>query len=207
MLRADPETTFVACGARLFGVDGMDRGPLYDGCIPREGRETWRGLLARNTIATPCVVAWRAALHRAGGFDAALAVAEDQDLWIRLSLQGRLGYLDAHLVRVHVTPVSVSGVGTQLGARQQMQVTIPMIRRHVAQQRARLSRREVRRILGERLCRVGRAAYSHRLYAEGLALVLEATLRGYRPAENLLFLAVASPPARWLKRRLGVGAG
>jgi glycosyltransferase involved in cell wall biosynthesis len=203
LLQSDPSLLFVACGARLFGLDGQDRGPLYDGRVPRAGAEAWRGLLSRNTIATPCVLAWREALLAAGGFDARLPVAEDQDLWIRLSLAGRLGYLDACLVRVYVTRGSVSGVGTPLGARQQMQVTIPMIRRHLAALRSRLSRDERRRILGERLCRVGRAAYSHRLYRPGLAMVLEASLLGFRPLENLAFLAVASPPARWLKRRLG----
>ena len=132
-------------------------------------------------------------------------MAEDQDLWIRLALRGRLGYLDAFLVRVHVTRISVSGVGTPLGSRQQIDVTIPMLRRHVAALRDRLSRAERRAILGERLCRVGRAAYSDRHYAAGLALVAQAIGHGYRPAENVMFLLIASPPARWLKRRLGWG--
>jgi len=202
LLRADPGTVFVACGARLFGLDGQDRGPLYDGCIPCAGGQSWRGLLARNTIATSSVVAWRAALQAVAGFDASLPVAEDQDLWIRLSLHGRLGYLDEPLVHMHVTPTSVSGVGTPLGAHQQLRVTLPLIRRHVAQQRGKLSRGEARRILGERLARAGRAAYSYEIYGRGLALVLEASLLGYRPVENLVFLAVASPPARLLKRWL-----
>ncbi len=199
-LIADPAAVFVACGARLIGLDGRDHGPLFDGNIPHAGDAAWRFLLARNTIATPCVAVRRAALLQAGGFDPALPVAEDQDLWIRLSLLGRLAYVDQALVRVHVTPVSVSGVGTGLGARQQIEITLPMIRRHVAAQRARLSRREVRGIMGERLCRVGRAAYSYGQYHDGLALVLEAMALGYRPLENLLFLASASPPGRWLKR-------
>ncbi len=203
LLLAEPDAVFTACGARLFGLDGQDRGPLYDGRIPVTGNAAWRGLLARNTIATPCVVAWRRDLLALGGFDPALSVAEDQDLWIRLALRGRLAYLDAFLVKVHVTPVSVSGVGTPLGAQQQMDITIPMIRRHVAAQRARLSRREVRGILGERLCRVGRSAYSFGLYRPGLAMVLEAMTLGFRPLENLLFLLSASPPGRWLKRQLG----
>lgn len=202
LLQADPACSFVACGARLVTLDGRDGGPLFGGQIPQAGDDAWRGLLARNTIATPCVVAWRRALEAACGFDAGLTVAEDQDLWIRLSLAGRLAYLDAHLVRVHMTAISVSGVGTALGARQQVQITIPMIRRHVAAQRARLSRREARAILGERLCRVGRSAYGFGLYREGLAMVLAASLYGFRPLENLLYLVIASPPARWLKRML-----
>ena len=206
LLLADERMVFVACGARLIGVDGQDRGPLYDSDIPQAGDEAWRGLLARNTIGTPCVVAWRHVLTELGGFNPGLPVGEDQDLWIRLSLRGRLGYLDEPLVRVHATPRSLSGVGSQLGVRQQMQVTIPMIRRHIEQQHGRLSRREIRHILGQRLCRVGRSAYSYQLYAVGLPMVLEAMFMGYRPMENLVFLMVASPPARWLKRQLGIGA-
>lgn len=204
LLLADPRTDFVACGARLIDAGGHDRGPLYDGRIPQAGGQAWRGLLARNTIATPCVVAWRRALLAAGGFDPGLAVAEDQDMWLRLAMRGRLGYLDELLVRVHVTPSSVSGVGTGAGARQQRDITLPMVRRHLARQRGALSAREVRHILGERLGRVGRASYSHRDYAEGLLLVARAMLHGDRPAGNLLFLLVAAPPARWLKRLLGL---
>ncbi len=206
LLRSDERMVFVACAARLIGVDGQDRGPLYENGTPVIGDDTWRGLLARNTIGTPCVVVWRRALIELGGFKAALPVGEDQDMWIRLSLHGRFGYIDEPLVRVHATPRSLSGVGSQSGAHMQLQVTIPMIRGHIAAQRHRLSRQEVRRILGERLGRAGRAAYSYQLYAEGLPLVLEAMLLGYRPLENLLFLAIASPPARWLKQRMGFGS-
>lgn len=198
----EPGTVFVACGARLVSVDGQDLGPLFGGQIPAAGTAAWRGLLARNTIATPCVAVWRRDLLAVGGFDAALPVAEDQDLWIRLSLHGRLGYVDAHLVWVHMTAISVSGVGTGLGARQQMQITLPMIRRHLAAQRHRLSRGEIRAILGERLCRAGRSAYSFGLYRQGAAMVLAAAWYGFEPLRNLLFLASASPPGRWLKRQV-----
>lgn len=205
LLLAEPSAVFVACGARLVGQDGTDRGPLYDGRIPDAGAEAWRGLLAHNTIATPCVVAWRHALAAVGPFDATLPVAEDQDMWLRLAMHGRLAYLDAFLVRVHVTPVSVSGVGTALGSRQQRAITLPLVRRHLAAKCAELSRREVRHILATRLGRVGRASYSDRDYLAGLALVARAMWFGDRPAGNLLFLLSASPPGRWLKRigRLG----
>ena len=194
---------FVACGARLFAEDGSDLGPLYNGQIPAEGTEAWRGLLARNTIATPCVLAWRRELQAVGGFDAALPVAEDQDLWLRLALRGRLRYLDAHLVRVHRTSASVSGVGTALGARQQVQVTLPMIERHLAANRARLSAAEIRRIRGQRRLLVGRGACWTGAWAEGAPLVLSAMLLGHRPLEGVRVLLATLPPVRWLRRRLG----
>jgi hypothetical protein len=194
---------FVACGACLFDESGKNLGPLYDGEIPREGAEAWRGLLARNTIATPCVVAWKAALDAAGGFDPALPVAEDQDLWIRLALRGTLRYVDAHLVRVHRTPISVSGVGTALGARQQIEITLPMVERHIEANRARLSAAEVRKIRGGRRLRVGRGACWTGAWAEGAPLVLSAMLLGYQPLQGLRVLLATAPPVRWLRRRLG----
>lgn len=199
LLCAPPAAAFVACGARLFAEDGADLGPLYDGQIPLAGGQAWRGLLARNTIATPTVLAWRDELLAAGGFDVALPVAEDQDMWIRLALRGRLAYLDEQLVRVHRTPISVSGVGTGLGYRQQLQFTLPMIERHIAANRARLAQGEVARIRGGRLARIGRAAYWHGAYADGLRLVGRAILLGDRPLANALFLAKAAPPLRWLR--------
>jgi hypothetical protein len=193
------DASFAACGARLFAEDGKDLGPLYDGEIPEEGTESWRGLLARNTIATSCVVAWRRDLDAAGGFDPALPVAEDQDLWIRLALRGRLRYLDATLVHMHHTKISVSGVGTALGARQQMQFTLPMVERHIAANRARLSAAEVRRIRGGRLLRIGRGACWTGAWAEGAHLVLSAALLGYRPLEGFRVVARLGlrPKPRW----------
>jgi glycosyltransferase involved in cell wall biosynthesis len=196
-------STFVACGAELFDEAGKNLGPLYDGEIPEEGEKTWRGLLARNTIATPCVIAWRHALLAAGGFDPALPVAEDQDLWIRLAQRGSFRYVDAHLVRVHRTGTSVSGVGTALGARQQIRITLPMIERHIAANRARLSRNEIRAIRGGRRLRVGRGACWTGAWAEGVPLVVSAMLLGYRPWEGLRTLLATAPPVRWLRRRLG----
>jgi glycosyltransferase involved in cell wall biosynthesis len=201
LLCAAPDAVFIACGARLYAETGEDLGALYDGQIPDAGAAAWRGLLARNTIATPTVVVWRHHLLAAGGFDAGLEVAEDQDMWIRLALRGRLLYLDEQLVRVHRTPISVSGVGTRLGYRQQLQVTLPMIERHIAANRHRLTRREVAHILGGRIARIGRAAYWHGAYADGLRLILRAIWLGDRPVANLRFLVTALPAARWLKTR------
>jgi glycosyltransferase involved in cell wall biosynthesis len=194
------DADFVACGAKLFSVTGQDLGPLFDGQIPTEGAEAWRGLLARNTVATSCVLVWRSAFDAAGGFDPALEVAEDQDLWIRLALRGRLGYLDATLVHMHHTKISVSGVGTALGARQQLRTTLPMIERHIEANRARLSAAELRNIRGGRLLRIGRGACWTGAWGDGARLVLRAILLGYRPLEGVRVLAATAPPVRWLRR-------
>jgi len=200
------DADFVACGARLFSVTGQDLGPLFDGQTPEPGAEAWRGLLARNTVATSCVLVRRRAFDAAGGFDPALEVAEDQDLWIRLALRGRLGYLDATLVHMHHTTISVSGVGTALGARQQLRTTLPMIERHIEANRARLSAAELRGIRGGRLLRIGRGACWTGAWCEGARLVVRAILLGHRPLEGVRVLAATAPPVRRLRRMLSRGA-
>ncbi len=202
LLLSSPDLVFIACGARFVGPDGDALGPLYGGQTPTPGARAWVGLLARNTIATPTVVAWRQALLDAGGFDAALPVAEDQDMWIRLATRGALGYLDAPLVRVHATPGSLSGVGSAVSVRQQMEFTLPMIERHVAARRSELSAAERRGILGQRLGRAGRSAYTFGHYRDGLRLLARSIGYGFEPTQSLMFLLSAAPPVRWAKRRL-----
>ena len=202
VLDRDSRIVFVACGCRLIAADGRDLGPLYDGQTPLAGALAWRGLLARNTVATPSVLVRRAALLKIGGFDETLTVAEDQDMWIRLALYGHLGYVDASLVRVHATPGSLSGVGSIGSYCQQVAITMPMVRSHLAALGDLLSAAERRAILAERVGRIGRSAYSHGLHRNGLPKIVQATLLGFRPAGNLWLLASASPPSRWLKRHL-----
>ena len=137
-----------------------------------------------------------------GGFDSTLPIAEDQDMWIRLALRGHLGYVDAPLVRVHATPNSLSGVGLQLGYRQQIDVTLPMVRRHLAARRVELSAAERRAILGGAWAGLVALPMAYGFYAEGLRMIATATLLGFRPLENLWFVASASPPSRWLKWHL-----
>ena len=201
-LQSDPALVFAACGTRFIHADGHDLGPLFDGQQPTQGDQAWRGLLARNTIATPCVVVRREHLLAEGGFDEGLTVAEDQDLWIRLAMRGRLGYIADPLVLVHQVVGSVSGVGTAFGYRQQLALTMPMVQRHLASRRADLSRREVRRILGERWGRIGRSAYTYGRHADGLRLILRASLMGFEPGRNAWFLLSAAPFLRPVKRLL-----
>jgi glycosyltransferase involved in cell wall biosynthesis len=202
LLLSDQRMSFVACGTRFISPSGQDLGPLYGGQIPKAGGEAWRDLLARNTIATPSVTAWRAKLQAEGGFDITLRVAEDQDMWIRLAMRGHLGYVDEPLIRVHSTPNSLSGVQSERSYQDQLRVTIPMVKRHVESKRGELSQPELRRILGERWGRLGRSAYSFGFYGDGLRMIVHASLLGFEPFANLAFLLKASPPMPWLKRQI-----
>lgn len=73
------------------------------------GRDLHRALLLANFVGTSSVVARRAALLDAGGFDESLRNSDDRDMWFKLARAGRVfACLDEihHHYRVH--PASLS---------------------------------------------------------------------------------------------------
>ncbi|HEX3810930.1 MAG TPA: glycosyltransferase family 2 protein [Rhizomicrobium sp.] len=201
ILESSSRISLVACGANLISEAGADLGDIYRGHPVVTGSQAWKALLAFNFIATPTVIAWRKNLIGLGGFNEVLKIGEDQDLWIRLALTGDLGYVPRSFVRVHVRENSLSAWELS----DQLIYTIPMIQRHVRSLHDRLSKSDLRRILGERFGRLGRVAYARGALRTGLSLIVRSILLGYRPLESLYFLASAAPPAIWLRRQLGVG--
>ena len=201
LLTSSPDIAFVACGSNLISPEGMDLGDIYR-CHPiATGAEAWKALLAFNFVTTPAVLAWRERILAVGGFNENLKIGEDQDLWIRLSLAGELGYVRRSLVRVHARHNSLSAEIKS----DPMTYTLPMIDRHVAAARGRLTRAEVRWIMGKRLGLVGRVAYAHGDYRNGLRLIGRSIALAYQPMGSLYYMASASPPAVWLKQRLRIG--
>jgi glycosyltransferase involved in cell wall biosynthesis len=199
-LHSDPRLILISSRAVFISATGEELGLLFGGALPATGTRAWQALLARNTIATPTVVTWRRHLVEAGCFDSSLAVAEDQDMWIRLAMRGPLAAIEAPLVRVHASQNSLSLVGTSGGFRQQIEFTLPMIERYVAAKRDDMSPGEIRRIFAERWGRLGRAGYSYGHYILGLRLIIRAALLGFEPLQTVRFLLSATPPISWLKR-------
>jgi glycosyltransferase involved in cell wall biosynthesis len=144
---------FVSCSSRFISAVGEDLGDLYRWRRPVAGPEVWKSLLARNTIATPSVLAWRRDLIELGGFDPRFRICEDQDMWIRLALRGAVGYVDEFLVYVHDRPDSLSRRDVGISPR----IAIEIVERHIREQQLKLTASEVRRIRGERLEWLGRA--------------------------------------------------
>jgi len=62
----------------------------------------YKELLHLCTIATPTVMIPAGVLAEAGGFDEALHLAEDQDLWVRIARRYEVAALQEPLVRVRV---------------------------------------------------------------------------------------------------------
>lgn len=196
LIEGNTQYSFVFCSADMYSEDHKNLGDLYRGYQPTAGEDTWKALLVSNFVATPSVLVWRHHLVDLGGFDKSLKIGEDQDMWIRLALRGPAAFIADPLVRVYVRPNSLSSGGF----RDQVVYTMPMIERHIAMQADRLSRAEIRTILGERLRRIGWTAYSSGAYREGASLIFRSIRLGHRPAGNLLFLLMSAPPVRWLKQ-------
>ena len=180
-ISATPEATFVFCASEEFSFDGQSLGDTFRGWPVTAGREAWKALLACNFVATPTVVARRALLVQLGGFDETLKVAEDQDMWIRLTLAGPPVYVPENLARVHIQPDSLSS----WDLADQHAHTLPMIQRHLERLRGALSRSEARAIMGARLNKIGLSAWAHGDLAPGLAMILRSALLGYQPLRSL----------------------
>ncbi|MGA3402499.1 MAG: glycosyltransferase [Acetobacteraceae bacterium] len=198
VLRDNPAAVMASCGCRFVDAQG---GVLREFGIPpaMEKSEVWRRLLVASFVAKPCVVARASVLRDVGPFDTTLVVAEDQDMWIRLSLAGEVEFVREFLTTVHDTPGSL----TKVHIDKVENYVLPMIRRHIAAQRRRLSAAEVNEVLGARYTFVGRNHYTGGAALRGARLILKAVARGHRVRENLWYLAAASPPAKLLKQLLG----
>jgi glycosyltransferase involved in cell wall biosynthesis len=196
-LQSSPRATMVVSGCRFLDASGgvlRDESEVPD--VPPD--QVWRLLLARTLIARPAVVARGDALRAAGPFDVGLPVGEDQDMWIRLALAGEVVFVPDILTVVHETAGSL----TRRYADSADRYLLPMIRRHVEQQRHRLSRREIRAILGERCATVGRNLYASGAVLRGGLLLARAMLLGHHVSDSLWYLVTASPPLRTVKRML-----
>jgi glycosyltransferase involved in cell wall biosynthesis len=172
------DVSLISCGSEEFAPDGRSLGDTFRGRPVSEGGGAWKALLRRNFVATPTVLAPRALLLQLGGFDEALPVGEDQDMWIRLALKGTLVCVPRTLAEVHVQSTSLS----RYRASDQGRHVLPMVRRHVEALRHRLSRDEARAILAERYANAGHIALAHGDVVRAGAFLSRALMAGYRPS-------------------------
>lgn len=197
-IEADDRISFVCTG--LVHIYPDRRVVDIAGFAPSD--TLWKRLLAESLVAKPCVLARRDALQRAGPFDEALATGADQDMWIRLALEGTVVEIPEVLVNVFRQPDSLSNRYLDRTA----DYLLPAIAHHVKLLRPRLNDAEVRRIWATRYGSIGRLYYGAGRYRAGLGYLLRAITHGYRPLETLLFILSASPPGRWLKRQFNLGS-
>lgn len=194
----DPGMVFVTCGGRFVTPDGQVTRTFMADRPPCEGADAWRVLLAYSFHGKPCVVARRSTLLEVGGFDEKLTIAGDQDMWIKLAAKGNVGFVPEVLITVHETPGSLM----HRYVRREAEFTLPMIERHIQTLRSRLTDKDIRYIRGRRWTAVGRNAVSRGEFKSGIGYLWRASLLGYEPLTNLLYVLTNLAPVRYLKRRL-----
>ena len=78
-LARHPAASLVVCDMRAIHEDGSAGSSVFTRQAPSAGPEAWKALLASSFIGTSAVLAPRDLVRDIGGFDASLAVGEDQD--------------------------------------------------------------------------------------------------------------------------------
>jgi glycosyltransferase involved in cell wall biosynthesis len=198
MFQSYPGVSFVSSESWQINAQGQICGLVNADRARATGPDGWKTLLRHPCVATPSVMVRKSQALALGGFDTRLAIAEDQDFWIRLSLAGPVAHVPVALVRVHEQPHSLS----RRQYRRTAAITLPVVLGHLRANGHRLSRREARLIRATRFAALGRNAYLGGAPLLGAWLLLRATALGYQPLANLSYLLFSSAPARWAKRRL-----
>jgi glycosyltransferase involved in cell wall biosynthesis len=106
-LDAHPDVGLLGTGAREVDASGHEVGVVSP---PAEDAQIRRALIRANPFVHSSVMMRRSVLDRVGGYDEALPVAQDYDLWMRMSRITRLGNLPEPLVVRHLLPGRVSAV-------------------------------------------------------------------------------------------------
>jgi len=196
VIASNPGMKFISCRATLIDEKGRDHGDIYRGAKPATGAQAWRTLLTYPCVATPSVLVRRSALADAGLFNKWLPVAEDQDMWIRLSMLGDIGHVAEPLVRVHSTPNSLS----KACFKDQAGYVLPLVAAYVARNAGKMTLAERHKILGERYGRIGQSAYANGEVVFGLTTLARAVTYGYPLLPTLIFIIKASAVMQRVKR-------
>jgi hypothetical protein len=104
-LDAHPEIGLLGTGAREVDAEGREVGRVAP---PADDAAIRRALIRGNPFVHSSVMLRRSALDAAGGYDERLAVAQDYDLWMRMSRVTRLANLTEPLVVRRLVPGRVS---------------------------------------------------------------------------------------------------
>jgi len=106
-LSAHPDVGLVGTAAREVDASGREVAIVRS---PADDTGIRRALIRRNPFVHSSVVMRRAALEQAGGYDEAFPVAQDYDLWMRMSRVTRMANLPEPLVVRRLRPGRVSEV-------------------------------------------------------------------------------------------------
>lgn len=120
-LEAHPEVGLLGTGCREIAPDGKILRTLTP---PTDDPAIRRALIRQNPFIHSSVMMRREALEAVGGYDETLAVAQDYDLWMRMSRVTRMANLPEPLVLRRLTPGRVSAARDT--ARLKAEVTVKL---------------------------------------------------------------------------------
>ncbi len=183
-MESDAEITLVSCNSKLISEAGDH---LKEGHInrpPVEGNDAWKTLLIYNFLPTPTVLTYRHLVKELGGFDEKLAVGEDLDLWIRLALRGKIRVLKEVLIYYYDSTGSL--MKRHLG--QTRLIVLPMLEKHLAQQKAKLTANEIRHIRGLQSFQQGCNLYFAGAFLPSIPAFLKAAYCGTRPVKSITYV-------------------
>lgn len=183
-INRDETISLVSCNSRFVSESGTF---LKEGHInrpPVEGAESWKTLLIYNFLPTPTVLTRRELVINLGCFDENLPVGEDLDLWIKLALCGRVRVLGEILIHYYDSTGSLM----KRHHAQSQTIVFPMLEKHMLQQQARLSSREIRNIRGQHSFQTGCNLYFSGEFSACIPVFFNAMLQGTRPIKSLLYI-------------------
>ncbi|MDP9885840.1 GT2 family glycosyltransferase [Sinomonas atrocyanea] len=103
MMDAKPETTLALGRVRYITGDGCSKWVVRSGSWA-----CWYSRIGRNFMGQPGSLMRRRAFEAVGGLDGSLKNAMDQDLFIRLSIQGPVAYVPIEVAAFRVHDGSIS---------------------------------------------------------------------------------------------------
>lgn len=140
------EVALVTCDSLQLSPDGEVLKRAHVNRPPFSGDEAWKTLLAYNFIPTPTVLVRKKDIDNAGGFSEELPVAEDLDLWIRISLMGKVVVLPEVFVHYYDYPGSLM----KSGSDKIETIILTMIEQHIRQSSRNLNTKEIKHIYSVR---------------------------------------------------------
>lgn len=183
-MEQDNAITLVTCNSQFISESGA---LLKEGHVnrpPVEGRDAWKTLLMYNFIPTPTVFAYTHMVRELGGFDEKLAVGEDLDLWIKLALRGKIVALKEILTNYY----DRAGSLMKRHSEKTLDIVVPMLERHLTEQRDNLSRAEIREIRGYQAFQMGCNMFFSGFYLRSIPAFIKAVFYGRRPIKSFFYI-------------------
>jgi glycosyltransferase involved in cell wall biosynthesis len=178
----------------MLPIDADGR-PMSGRSKPRHDGWITELLFESCFVDVPTVLCRRTLLDRCGGFDAGLAVCEDYDLWLRISLAEPFGLVPEPLARrrLHADRLSKQDMSRNL------RVKAEVLERFLA--RPDVNGKIPSRVAASRLARVcfvaGRSAYAQGQYHEAMECCRKSRRFGPAPFRTWL-LSTAAATRSWL---------